>query len=95
MTRAARLSPADIIALLQRQETLEAHNVELPRQNQWFKRQLCGRKSARRLLTPEARQLPLTGILPAREEPADQPAAAHRGHQGLSAPHALWCTARY
>src|SRR5215470_5275039 len=71
--RAARLSQADIIALLQRQETLEAHNLQLQQQNEWFKRQLFGRKSERRLLTPDAHQLPLAGILPAREDPADKP----------------------
>jgi hypothetical protein len=58
---------------LQRQEALEAQNVELQRQNQWFKRQLFGRKSERRLLTPDAHQLSLAGILPAREEPTDKP----------------------
>ena len=36
--RAARLTPAEIVALLQRQEALEAQNVELRRQNEWFKR---------------------------------------------------------
>ena len=41
--------------------------------SEWFKRQLFGRKSERRLLTPDAHQLPLAGILPAREEPADKP----------------------
>jgi transposase len=71
--RAARLSQTDIIALLQRQEALEARNVELQRQNEWFRRQLFGRKSERRLLTPDAHQLPLAGILPAREEPGDAP----------------------
>jgi transposase len=71
--RAAALSRADIIALLRRQEALEAWNAELQRQNEWFKRQLFGRKSERRLLTPEAHQLPLVGILPAREEPAETP----------------------
>ena len=71
--RAARLSQADIIALLQRQEALEAQNLQLQQQNQWFKRQLFGRKSERRLLTPDAHQLSLAGILPAREEPTDKP----------------------
>jgi len=60
--QAARLSQADIIALLHHQEALEARNAELQRQNEWFKRQLFGRKSERRLLTPEAQQLPLARI---------------------------------
>ena len=71
--RAARLSQADIIALLQRQEALEVQNAELQRQNEWFKRQLFGRKSERRLLTPDTHQLPLAGILPVREEPTEAP----------------------
>lgn len=71
--RAACLSQADILALLHRQEALEARNAELQRQNEWFKRQLFGRKSERRLLTPDAHQLPLAGLLPARKEPGDEP----------------------
>jgi transposase len=71
--RAARLTQAEVVALLQRQEALQAQNVELQRQNEWFKRQLFGRKSERRLLTPDVRQLPLAGILPARKDPADEP----------------------
>jgi transposase len=71
--RAARLSQADIIVLLQRQEALQAQNVELQRQNEWFKRQLFGRKSERRLLTPDAHQLPLAGILPVRVDPTEAP----------------------
>jgi transposase len=91
--RAARLSQAEIVALLQRQEALEARNAELLRQNEWFKRQLFGRKSERRLLTPDAHQLPLVGILPVREEPADEPPpptetvrAYHRRTRGSALP---------
>jgi transposase len=71
--QAARLSHAEIVALLQKQEALREQNAELRRQNEWFKRQLFGRKSERRLLTPDAHQLPLAGILPAREELGDAP----------------------
>ena len=90
--RAARLSQADIIALLQRQEALQAQNAELQRQNEWFKRQLFGRKSERRLFTPEAHQLPLAGILPSREDPGDEPppptetVKAYQRRTRLSAP---------
>ena len=59
--QAARLSQADIVALLRRQEALEVRNAELQRQNEWFKRQLFGRKSERRLLTPEAHQFEQSG----------------------------------
>ena len=62
---------------------LQARNAELERQNEWFKRQLFGRKSEHRLLAPDEQQLPLAGILPAREEQAELPltetvAAYHR-----------------
>jgi len=71
--RAARLSQAEIVALLQNQAALQERNADLERQNEWFKRQLFGRKSERRLLTPDTHQLPLAGILPAREDPVDKP----------------------
>jgi transposase len=71
--RAARLSQAEIVALLQQHEALREQNAELQRQNEWFKRQLFGRKSEQRLLTPDTHQLPLAGILPAREAPGDEP----------------------
>jgi len=71
--RAARLSQAEIVALLQKHEALQAQNAELQRQNEWFKRQLFGRKSERRLLRPDAHQLPLAGIVPSREDVADKP----------------------
>lgn len=71
--RATRLSQAEIVALLQHQERLHARNVELERQNEWFKRQLFGRKSERRLLAPDAQQLPLAGMLPTRAEQVEVP----------------------
>jgi transposase len=40
---------------------------------EWFKRQLFGRKSERRLLTPDTQQLPLAGLLPRREGAEDAP----------------------
>lgn len=93
--RAAQLTQAEIVALLQRHEALQAQNAELQRQNEWFKRQLFGRKSERRLLTPESHQLPLEGILPAREEPAEVPppptetvSAYHRHTRGSALPDA-------
>jgi transposase len=71
--RAARLTQAEIVALLHKQEALQARNADLERQNEWFKRQPFGRKSERRLLSPDPHQWPLVGILPAREEFADAP----------------------
>ena len=81
--QAAALSPAEIVTLLgerqaaqaeraqhlQRIAGLEVKNADLRRQVAWFKRQLFGRKSERRLLEPDARQLPLAGMLTAAEAP--------------------------
>jgi transposase len=64
--QAAALRPEEIVALL-------VHNAELQRQVEWFKRQLFGRKSERRLREPDAQQLPLTGLLPRPSDPADAP----------------------
>lgn len=72
--RAARLTQAEIVALLQEQERLRARNAELQRQNEWFKRQLFGRKSERRLREPDPQQLPL-GLGAAVPDPAEQPPA--------------------
>jgi transposase len=71
--RAAALSQAEIVALLQQHEVLTQRTAELQRQVEWFKRQLFGRKSGRRLHEPDAQQLPLAGLLPAQSDPADAP----------------------
>src|SRR5512139_75503 len=71
--RAARLTRDEIIALLQKQEALEVRTAELQRQNDWFKRQLFGRKSERRLLPPDPQQLAFAGLLSAREAPPETP----------------------
>jgi len=44
--QAATLSPAEIVALL-------AENTKLKRQEEWFQRQLFGRKSEKRLREPD------------------------------------------
>jgi transposase len=69
--RAAQLTQAEIVALLQEQERLQARNAELQHQNDWFKRQLFGRKSERRMREPAPHQLPLTGLWSAAPESAD------------------------
>jgi hypothetical protein len=71
--RAAALSQAEIVALLRQNEVLAHQAAELQRQVEWFKRQLFGRKSERRLREPDARQLPLAGLLPGGENPVDVP----------------------
>ena len=64
--QAATLRPAEIIILL-------AENADLKRQVDWFKRQLFGRKSERRLREPTPQQLSLSGMLTTPVPPADQP----------------------
>jgi transposase len=71
--RAARLSQAEIVALLQQNEELAHQRADLQRQVEWFKRQLFGRKSERRLREPDAQQLPLAGLLSAAADPAEAP----------------------
>jgi transposase len=78
--QAAARSPDEIVALLaaphelaRQKADLEAHNADLTRQVEWFKRQLFGRKSERRLREPAAQQLPLAGLLPTGVDPADTP----------------------
>jgi len=64
--QAAPLRPDEIVALL-------AENAALKQQNEWFKRQLFGRKSQRRLREPEAQQLPLAGLFSTPSDPAETP----------------------
>src|SRR5215813_153929 len=71
--RAAALSQAEIVALLRQNEALAHQAAELQRQVEWFKRQLFGRKSERRLREPDGQQLPLAGLLAAPGAPADTP----------------------
>jgi Transposase C of IS166 homeodomain len=76
--RAAALIQAETVALLEQ-------NADLQRQMEWFKRQLFGRKSERQLLTADARQLPLAGLLPAPADAADAPPPCGRERYNLSA----------
>jgi transposase len=64
--QAATLRPDEIVTLL-------AENATLKRQVEWFKCQLFGRKSERRLREPEPEQLSLSGLLATPLPPADQP----------------------
>ena len=64
--RAAVLSRAEIVAVLE-------ENLALKRQNEWFKRQLFGQKSERRLLPPDPQQLTFADGFPLRDEPAEAP----------------------
>src|SRR5215475_269487 len=78
--QAAALGPAEIVALLathqelvRQKAELEARTVDLTRQLEWFKRQLFGRKSEKRLREPDPDQLSLAGMLTTSVAPADQP----------------------
>jgi transposase len=64
--QAAALRPAEIVALL-------VQNAELQRQVEWFKRQLFGRKSERRLREPDPQQLSLSGMFTTPGAAADRP----------------------
>ena len=64
--------------LLRRLPPLRARNDELNRQLEWFKRQLFGSKSERRLVDPEGRQLWL-GELQAQDSP--RPGSKHPGRR--------------
>lgn len=64
--RATALSRAEIVALLE-------ENVALKRQNEWFKRQLFGRKSERRLLPADPQQLSLAGMRAPPVDPRELP----------------------
>jgi transposase len=64
--QAATLRPDEIVTLL-------VENADLKRQVEWFKRQLFGRKSERRIREPDAQQLSLSELLTTPTAPADQP----------------------
>jgi len=64
--QAATLGPTEIAAVL-------AENADLKRQVEWFKRQLFGRKSERRLGPPDPQQLSLSGLLFPPVPPVDRP----------------------
>ena len=64
--QAAALRPTEVVVLL-------VENADLKRQVEWFKRQLFGRKSERRLQGHDAQQLPLVGLLPTGADPAEAP----------------------
>jgi hypothetical protein len=53
------MSPSEVAALLASHRSLEGEVVELKRQLDWFKKQLFGSKSERRLIEPSPDQLSL------------------------------------
>lgn len=64
--QAATLRPDEIVTLL-------VQNADLKRQVEWFKRQLFGRKSERRLREPDPQQLSFSGLLTPPVTAADHP----------------------
>jgi transposase len=71
--QAATLRPPEILALLVQQRELQEQNAALTQQVEWFRRQLFGRKSEKRLREPDPDQLTLAGMLTTPVPPADQP----------------------
>lgn len=57
--QASGMGREEIVALLKAHRELQQSHDELSRQIEWFKRQLFGAKSERRLVDPEGRQLTL------------------------------------
>lgn len=74
--RAESLSPSEVAALLASHQSLEAQVAQLKHQLDWFKKQLFGSKSERRLIEPSPDQLSLgEGLRPAANgstEPVQQ-----------------------
>src|SRR5690606_27625841 len=78
--RAQHLTPADIAALIESHEALEGQVEQLKHQLAWFKKQLFGRKSERRLVELSAQQLSLGESLVAGDAsavPAKQQVKSH------------------
>jgi transposase len=78
--QAAALGPAEMVALLAAPRELvrqkaerEGRTAGLTRQLDWVKRQRFGRKSDRRWREPDAQHLPLAGLTPAPNPPAEAP----------------------
>jgi hypothetical protein len=71
--QAATLRPPEILAVLVQQRELQEQNAALKRQVAWFRRQLFGRKSEKRLREPDPDQLSLAGMVTTPVAPADQP----------------------
>ena len=78
--RAQELTPTDIAALIESHEALEGQVEQLKHQLAWFKKQLFGRKSERRLIELSPQQLSLGESLVAGESspvPAKQQIKSH------------------
>ena len=72
------MSREEILALLQAHRELQQSHDELLRQVEWFKRQLFGPKSERRLFDPEGRQLTLGELYRSEATPVEIQVPAHR-----------------
>jgi transposase len=78
-SRAASMSQEELVALLASHQELQRSHDDLARQVEWFKRQLFGTKSERRLVDAEGLQLTLGGLL--RAEAAAVPEIEIAGHR--------------
>jgi transposase len=70
-SQAESMSREEIVSLLKAHRELQESYAELTRQVEWFKRQLFGSKSERRVFDPEGRQLSLGEML--RREAVEAP----------------------
>jgi transposase len=78
-SRAALMNREEIAALLAAHHELQRSHDELARQVEWFKRQLFGAKSERRMVDAEGLQLTLGGLV--RAEAAAAPEIEITGHR--------------
>ena len=75
--QAARMSPSEIVELSRSYATLSDEVAALKHQLEWFKRQLFGQKSERRIVDPASKQMSFGEAMdPA--QPAPGPAPAER-----------------
>ncbi len=78
--QAATMKRKEVAALLASHQQLFARNEELSRQLEWFKRQLFGSKSERRVVDADGRQLWL-GEAEAQDGPASEASVTVAEHQ--------------
>jgi transposase len=85
-SQAESMSREDIVSLLKAHRELQQYAEDLAHQVEWFKRELFGAKSERRLFDPEGRQLTLGELYRSEESPAPEiEVAGHRRRQGGTA----------
>ena len=79
LAEAAQWAPERVVALAQAHEDLQRQVQTIQHQLEWFRRQLFGQKSEKRLVTPDPAQMYL-GELPIPESQPDTPGKTVAGH---------------